>query len=497
MAAAIEDSALFREARGRGRVIVTEQPRIDLENYIASYVGPTRLYRYMHIASTSTFLALDALHAGIKEVKEGFNTAVYLQLVEMLAKVAPDDPLAEVDAEWMDDRIKMVKVLTDRLEGELKTYKNNMIKESIRMALEELGRHYMELNDYPSAIRSFTKMREHCTLPKHISEMTILLIQAYIHQGQWSSVMSNAQKVHQLSLGREEKARLSPVLDACIGLSQMQMRSYAAAARSFLAVDPAYIAVVRSDSNTGAGPSSAHNQGGLAASAGRHDFQRAILTPNDVALYGGLCALMGMDRAQLRAEVLSGGAPFRQFLELEPHLRRAITLFCGSKYAACLEILESFRPDWLCDVYMHDHVGQIIAHVREKSVVEFFQPFSCVTFDELARTFVPPPGVKIEDELVDMIQRGALPARIDLVDRLLIAPHTPPRQEIHAAALEMTPKYEHNLRLRLLRLNMIGAGLELKQPKGPHAVHVERPGVEHSVMADTQMVEGGDIYQPG
>jgi COP9 signalosome complex subunit 1 len=47
--------------------------------------------------------------------------------------VAPDDPDARLDMNWMETTAKQVKAETDRLEFELKGYKNNLIKESIRV----------------------------------------------------------------------------------------------------------------------------------------------------------------------------------------------------------------------------------------------------------------------------------------------------------------------------------------------------------------------------
>lgn len=50
-----------------------------------------------------------------------------------LAEVAPNESEATPDTEWVDRMRKVVKAETDRLEHELKGYKNNLIKESIRV----------------------------------------------------------------------------------------------------------------------------------------------------------------------------------------------------------------------------------------------------------------------------------------------------------------------------------------------------------------------------
>jgi COP9 signalosome complex subunit 1 len=167
-----------------------------------------------------------------------------------------------------------------------------------------------------------------------------------------------------------------------------------------------------------------------------------------------------MDRSELQDKVL-GNTDFRNFLELEPHIRRAINHFCNSKYSACLEVLEGYRTDYLLDVHLSRAVGVIYGNIRTKAIVQYFIPFSCVTLAEMASKF-PTPGFAIEAELEEMINSGILDARIDLVDRLLISPPTNPRHDVHADALAMAESYDHTLRLRLTRLNMLAAGMEIK-----------------------------------
>ncbi len=50
-----------------------------------------------------------------------------------LREIAPNDPDAILDVAWVGTTKAQVKKNTDTLELELKTYKNNLIKESIRV----------------------------------------------------------------------------------------------------------------------------------------------------------------------------------------------------------------------------------------------------------------------------------------------------------------------------------------------------------------------------
>jgi COP9 signalosome complex subunit 1 len=110
-----------------------DHPKLDLEIYIANYRGRTRLDRLSHIAVTSPSLSQDAFRLAIEQVKQGIDVEYYMNLASGLQKLNPDDSLATVDMAWVDQTTKESRSLTERLEGELKAYKNNLIKESIRV----------------------------------------------------------------------------------------------------------------------------------------------------------------------------------------------------------------------------------------------------------------------------------------------------------------------------------------------------------------------------
>jgi len=96
-------------------------------------IGLTRLNRLQCIGGSSPHIGLDALRLAINEAKQSRNIEKYTDLIAITKSVAPSDPLAVEDQEWIDSKTRQVKAETDRLEHELKGYKNNLIKESIRV----------------------------------------------------------------------------------------------------------------------------------------------------------------------------------------------------------------------------------------------------------------------------------------------------------------------------------------------------------------------------
>ncbi|KAL1311139.1 hypothetical protein AAFC00_001341 [Neodothiora populina] len=449
MAGVVEQSAHFTDRRTKG-LPVADAPKFDLESYATNYDLHTRILRLRHIAQICPPLALEALHLAFAAVKNTKDTALYLSLATLLRNVDPSDPLATPQLDWVERTNKLNEQETDRLEHELRGYKNNLIKESIRMGQEDLGTHYLNMANFDAAAKAYQKMREFCTTPKHIAEMTTKLIYINLISHQWLHALSNCQKLRALSLRPEDKARFDPIAQVASALANMGQGNYRMAAVTFIAVDPSYITL---------GP------------VAGVDFATSVMTGNDVAVYAALCALASMDRQELQSLVLDDSR-FRNFLELEPHVRRSISLFCAGKYTHTLAILDSYRNDYLLDLFLTSHLDSLYQMIRSKSIVQYFVPFSSVTLSALATAFPPSAAPSasatsgsIEDELVDMIHRRQLHARIDSVNGILEPPPKDSREDAHQAVMNTADDIEHQLRLKLHRINMMQAGLEIQAPK--------------------------------
>lgn len=95
--------------------------------------GRTRFDRLFLIGRSSVPLCVDALKAAIAEAKRGRDTQRYRDAVACLRVAAPSEPEATYDQAWLDAQDAANQAETNRLLTELKGYKNNLIKESIRV----------------------------------------------------------------------------------------------------------------------------------------------------------------------------------------------------------------------------------------------------------------------------------------------------------------------------------------------------------------------------
>ncbi|KAL8944198.1 MAG: hypothetical protein Q9216_000622 [Gyalolechia sp. 2 TL-2023] len=454
------EPAYFAKARQAGHPVVKDLPKFDLDAYIANYRGKTRFDRLLLIGITSPLLAPEALRNAVAEAKEGRDMGRYDAALSVIRDLNPGDPLAIPDLSWKDKISKQVKAESDRLETELKGYKNNLIKESIRMGHDDLGQHFHRIGDLINSVKAYGRMRDYCTTPSHVVIMNLRLISVSIDQGNWLAVQTNVQKLRSPGQQFAEAQRLTAKLSAAMGLALLASGNYKGAAQEFIDADPRMVQARLDDP----ADEEAYNE---------------VMTPNDVAVYGGLCALASMDRIELQKYVLDN-SKFRSYLELEPHIRRAIAFFVSSKYSSCLSILESYQADYLLDIYLQPHLSELYFQIRSKAIQQYFIPFSCVTMVALAAAFDADEQT-IEHELTSMIKRGNLDARIDLVDRVLLAKTVDPRTKVHEHALKMAKAYERTAHLRILRMEMLNTGLEVveKAKAGAGSAAFGNLGEEH------------------
>lgn len=105
---------------------------------LLTYAGRTKFDRLLFIGKSSVTLCVDALKAAVAEAKSGQDVGRYKEAWDSIRLAAPDAPEAQRDEAWIESTDKANKTETLRLETELKGYRNNLIKESIRVGFEKL-----------------------------------------------------------------------------------------------------------------------------------------------------------------------------------------------------------------------------------------------------------------------------------------------------------------------------------------------------------------------
>jgi COP9 signalosome complex subunit 1 len=136
-----------------------------------------------------------------------------------------------------------------------------------------------------------------------------------------------------------------------------------------------------------------------------------LVSVQDIAIYGGLCALATFSRAELKTQVIDN-ANFNQFLEATPVIQSIISDFYKSKYSSCFSSLARLSHELELDVHLHSHTKRLLSSIRHKAILQYFSPFASVSLANMAKAFntdVP----AIEKEVASIISAGHLAARID------------------------------------------------------------------------------------
>ncbi|XP_010523727.1 PREDICTED: COP9 signalosome complex subunit 1 [Tarenaya hassleriana] len=410
------------EVTAARRPIISGEP-LDIEAYAALYSGRTKIMRLLFIADhcgDNQTMQLEAVRMAYDEIKKGENTQLFRDVVNKINGRLGDK--YDMDSAWCESVDRRADQRKGKLENELSSYRTNLIKESIRMGYNDFGDFYYARGFLGEAFKSYVRTRDYCTTAKHIIHMCANVILVSIEMGQFTHVTSYVSKAEQTS------ETLDPIMVAKLrcasGLAHLEVRKYKLAARKFLEVNPEL--------------GNSYNE---------------VIAPQDVATYGGLCALASFDRSELKQKVIDN-INFRNFLELVPEVRELINDFYSSRYASCLEYLENLKANLLLDIHLHDHVETLYDQIRKKALVQYTLPFVSVDLSMMADAFKTSVSGLVK-ELEALITDNQIQARIDSHNKVLYARHADQRNATFQRVLQTGGEFDRDVRAMLLRANLL------------------------------------------
>ncbi|XP_055905909.1 COP9 signalosome complex subunit 1b [Eupeodes corollae] len=425
---------------------IVENPTLDLEVYANSYAGLAKLSRLIFVANVCPSLRLDALKMAINYVSTTYNVPLYQILHKKLADMNVGAMLPDVAAQstpqdiptfdpvWVETKTKKAALKLEKLDSDLKNYKSNSIKESIRRGHDDLGDHYLNCGDLSNALKCYSRARDYCTSGKHVVNMCLNVIKVSLYLQNWSHVLSYVSKAESTpdfaEGNKDANQTVLTRLKCTAGLAELQTKKYKSAAKHF-----------------------------LQANFDHCDFPEMI-SPNNVAMYGGLCALATFDRQELQKNVISSSS-FKLFLELEPQLRDIIFKFYESKYASCLNMLEQIHDNLLLDMYIAPHVNTLYTKIRNRALIQYFSPYLSADMRSMATAFNRSVSA-LENELMQLILDGQIQARIDSHNKILYAKDADQRSSTFEKAINIGKEYQRRSRMLVLRAAMLKAHIHVK-----------------------------------
>ncbi|KAI8617778.1 26S proteasome subunit RPN7-domain-containing protein [Chytriomyces sp. MP71] len=438
----------------------------EIETYLSQYTGHTRIQRLEFISEASPSLAREALTLALAEVKATtLNTTKHNAIVLRLN--ADLGASVKHDQVWVEDTARLARFRLDKLDAELKNYKSNLIKESIRMGHQDLGDHFYYCGDLASALKCYSRTRDYCSTPKHILDMCLNVIKVSIEQRNFSHVQSYVIKAESTpnpstgstsssamasapttsnapSAAAADAARLllAAKLKACMGLVHLDAGKYKSAARTFLGVGPEIIGKYTEVGST------------------------RVLSGADIANYISLLALATFDRADIKSKLLDSSS-FKQFLELaDPSLRENVLGgFYAAQYGVCLDALEKLKTNFLLDMYLNSHVPHLYNLIRRRAIVAYILPFEAVNMHKMSTQFGGSVS-QLETEIAQLIGEGVVKARIDSHNKLLRVNKSDDRASLFDKTLQMGEEYAKQVQFVLLRTSLMRQDLYVEPPSG-------------------------------
>lgn len=415
-----------------------DHPLFDLESYISNYTGHTKIDRLVFIAERSVGkpLELEALKAAADELKKTENVAKYLEVMQKINGRL--GPAYNVDRNFVEAVDKRAQQVQERLESELHTYKTNLIKESIRVGHNELGDFHYSRGDSQNAFKCYVRTRDYCATSRHIVSMCLNVIKVSIETNGYMHVQNYVSKAEQTPEVQQDQI-VTAKLKTAAGLASLHYKKYKLAGRKFVEVNPE-LGTNYSD----------------------------VIAPQDIAVYGTLCALATFDRAELKSRVINNIA-FREFLELVPEVRELLHDFYNSRYASCLAHLTSLQPSLSLDLHLAGHVSSLYSAIRQRALCQYTAPFISVNLATMATAFNSSVS-DLEKELAALIMENQIQARIDSHNKVLYARHADVRRSTFQRVLAIGEEYVRESKAALLRANLIQHDFVQRAPRRGAAI---------------------------
>ncbi|KAM4890185.1 COP9 signalosome complex subunit 1 isoform 2-T2 [Sylvia borin] len=481
---------------------VVENPTLDLEQYASSYSGLMRIERLQFIADHCPQLRVEALKMALSFVQRTFNVDVYEEIHRKLSEATrelqntpdavPDSGIEPppLDTAWVEATRKKALLKLEKLDTDLKNYKGNSIKESIRRGHDDLGDHYLDCGDLSNALKCYSRARDYCTSAKHVINMCLNVIKVgrFVGKGTWCIC--------------DTCCKLPPILGSCVYSDVAYLRSTIYPCLPHTVSGSLQVSVYLQNwshvlsyvSKAESTPEIAEQRGerdsqtqailtklkcaaGLAELAARKYKQAAkcfllasfdhcdfpeLLSPSNVAVYGGLCALATFDRQELQRNVISSSS-FKLFLELEPQVRDIIFKFYESKYASCLKMLDEMKDNLLLDMYLAPHVRTLYTQIRNRALIQYFSPYVSADMRKMATAFNTTVAA-LEDELTQLILEGLINARIDSHSKILYARDVDQRSTTFEKSLLMGKEFQRRAKAMILRAAVLRNQIHVKSP---------------------------------
>lgn len=460
---------------------------LDVEAFAAKYSGYGKIKRLRYLAEHVPALAPESLRLALAAARTGRDMEAFRELCAQAGE--------DVDEGWVMAVEATASAELSRLTADLSRYKSEQIKESIRMAYNDTASHHYERGHLELALRDYLHSRDYVSIGRHVIHMCLrvavvsldldrpIYVENYVAMadatpdshgrvaasgraggggsglgggglgsldggdgggggGGAAGAAAGSSTAADTDLA---VAAASPKLRCCSGLALLTAGNFRQAAIQFTSAP----FTASDDASAGV----------LAA------FLSDALALEDVAIYGGLCALVSFDREEMAARVLASPS-FGNYLELAPAVRDALSDFHAARYAACLSAVAAIGREAMGDLYLRPHLPDLLARIRVRAVSAYVSPFLSVRLARMAPTLCCADVPALTVELAGLIRDGTIDGRLDVHHGVLVRERRYGRAEALARAAARGAEAVADAEALTLRVAMLKANLVVRRQGG-------------------------------
>ncbi|CAF3359543.1 unnamed protein product [Rotaria socialis] len=438
----------------------------ELDTITSTYTGLIRIYRLLYVADHCLSLRNEALLASLKYIQETHFISLYKQIVDELKK--QNVPLSnDFDPSWLEKTQRNYTHKLEKLDNDLRHFRTNSIKDSIRRGHDDLGDHYLDAGDFFNAVRCYVRSRDYCVTPRHIITMCMNVIKASFYMQNWPNVLSYVTKAEQAveSLESTTKSTTTPAATTSSTRNPMDV----ATVNSLMASDAILISRLKvyagiAELATKRYKLAARHFLGVTFDHCSNHFQD-LISPQTLVQYICLCSLAAFERPELHRLIITS-PNVKQYLELEPSIRDILHKFYETSYSSCLALMSQLEPTFALDQYLAPHVCTLYYEIRHRIIITYFLPYKNACMTTMANQLNTTIDI-LEDELVHLIRSGKIKARIDSKNKILYVADTDQRWYAYQHALTITKQSEKITRALLLRSAIIKTNLSVRDDSIP------------------------------
>lgn len=389
---------------------------LNLGAIASRYEGLAKFKRLEHIALHCSNYQTQAFQSLLRALKHSSNTSMYEEIARRTGQNLGED--YEFDKNWFDTTEKRMQQRIERAESELAQAKSRVVKESIRMGHMEVGNLLMERGLVQEALKSYFRSRDFCSTPQHNTDMCIAVAIASVNVGLLRQAVTYANKIE---TGLEDPVMRSKIR-IIVGLNALLENQYRVAAKNFLEVDMSC------------------------------SFS-SVLAAEEVAMYGCMCALATLPRADLRRQLLESKS-FKPLIDLVPEFKSLASSFCNSDYGACLSQLHQLKPLLLVDMHMNKSAENLCTTISDLILIQYFYPYNSIDLRRMAEAFSIDIAT-LENSLAQLISKGKLPARIDSQAKTMHRRQEDDRTVTLAKVKKLAKMHTAEIQRGVLRLSLL------------------------------------------